>query len=70
MENRLEAVGKLKNGKAGDKSGILPEMLKAACADNEFPEMLLKLVHKVWEERAVPKDWVDATLVPIPKKGD
>lgn len=32
--------------------------------------MLLKLLCRVWEEKTVPKDWVDAILVPIPKKGD
>ena len=70
MEDLLDAVDKLKNGKAGGKSGILPEMLKAACGDNVFAEMLLKLLHRVWEEKSVPKDWVDAILVPVPKKGD
>ena len=44
MEDLLEAVNKLKNGKAGGKSGVLPEMLKATCGDNEFAEMLLKLL--------------------------
>ena len=70
MEDLLEAVNKLKNGKAGGKSGVLPEMLKAACGDNEVAEMLLKLLCRVWEEKTVPKDWVDAILVTIPKKGD
>ena len=32
--------------------------------------MLLELVHKVWRESCVPKDWSDAVLVLIPKKGD
>ena len=43
MEYLLDAVDKLKKGKAGGKSGILPEMLKATCGDNVFAEMLLKL---------------------------
>ena len=69
-EELEEAIGKLKNGKAGGKSNILPEMIRAACCEEEFLEMLLELVHQVWKEGSVPKDWVDAVLIPIPKKGD
>ena len=64
------ALGKMKNGKAGGSSGILPEMVKVACEDEEFLELLLALVHAVWEERRVPQEWADATLIPIPKKGN
>ena len=31
---------------------------------------MLELVYSVWREDQVPKDWVDAVLVPILKKGD
>ncbi len=61
---------RLKNGKAGASSGILPEMVKAASCEDEFLDMLLNLVCEVWKERCVPKDWMDAVLVPIPKKGN
>ena len=64
------ALGKMKNGKAGGSSGILPEMVKVACEDEEFLELLLALVHAVWEERRVLQEWADATLIPIPKKGN
>ncbi len=60
----------LKNGKAGGESGILPEMLKAACESSEFFELLTELVEDVWRECKVPADWCDAVLIPIPKKGD
>ena len=30
--------------------------------------MVADLVHRIWEERRVPKEWVDAIL--IPKKGN
>ena len=70
MEELIKAVGKLKTGKAGGSSGILPEMVKAACSDSDFLELLLSLVHQAWKERQVPKEWTDAILVPIPKKGD
>ena len=39
------AVGKLKNGKDSDASGILPEMIKAACCEEEFMSQLMELVH-------------------------
>ena len=35
MEELIKAVGKLKAGKAGGSSGILPEMVKAACSDSD-----------------------------------
>lgn len=47
MEEVLEAVGKLKVGKAGGRSGILPEMVKASCCCDEFPDSLLDLVETV-----------------------
>ena len=65
-----KALGQLKNGKAAGKSNILPEMLKAGRRDEDFLTMLKDLVSTVWEERRVPQDWVDAILVPIPKKGN
>ena len=64
------ALGKLKNGKAGGRSNILPEMLKAACEEEDFLDLLLVLVHTAWEKSGVPREWEDATLIPIPKKGN
>ena len=58
----------LKNGKAEGSSCILPEMVKAGGYRAEFLTVLLDLVHTVWEEQ--PRDWSDAILIPIPKKGD
>ena len=62
------AIRKLRNGKAAGESGILPEMVKVACDEEEFLSKLLQLVHEVWTECTVPRDWRDAILVPIPKK--
>ena len=31
---------------------------------------LLDLVQTAWEEQRLPRDWLDAILTPIPKKGD
>ena len=32
--------------------------------------VLVDLVHTTWTEGKVPKDWVEAILIPIPKKED
>ena len=63
-------MGKLQNGKAAGKSGILLKMVKAGCCNDNFLNIMLDLVHKVWQEKEVPKEWADAVLLPIPKKGD
>ena len=63
-----DAIGKLRNGKAADESGILPEMMKAAW--RYVLNRLLELVLGVWRRAEVPCDWRNAILVPIPKKGD
>ena len=65
-----KALGKLKNGKAPGSSNFLPEMLKAGGRVEEFTGMIADLVHRIWEERRVPKEWVDSILIPIPKKGN
>ena len=63
-----KALSKLKNGKAAGSCGILPEMLKYGCSD--FVGLLKDLLNEVWLERRVLQEWVDAILVPIPKKGN
>ena len=45
MEELMGAVNKLKNGKAGGGSGILPEMVKSRCCREEFRALMLDLVH-------------------------
>ena len=65
-----KALGKLKNGKVPGSSNILPEMLKAGGRVKEFTTMIADLVHRIWEERRVPMEWVDAILIPVPKKGN
>ena len=58
------------SSKAPGKSGILPERIKAACCNSDFLGLLLDLMHTAWRESKVPRDWVNAVVVPIPKKGD
>ena len=69
-EELRSALGKMNSGKAGGESGILPEMLRAACGKEDFMKLLLELVGYVWRQCEVPTDWRDVVLVPLPKKGD
>ena len=45
-------------------------MLKVGAKNEDFVCMLTDLLSAVWEERCVPHEWVDAILIPIPKKGN
>ena len=63
-------LGKLKNGKAPGSSNILPEMLKVVIKDGALGQMVLDLVKAVWKDKHVPQEWIDAILIPIPKKGN
>ena len=60
----LKAIVKLNSGKAGGESNILPEMI--VCIGGELPKRLLELVHDVWKQRSVPRDWCHPMLIPIP----
>ena len=53
MEELTAALAKLKNGKAGGSSHILPEMLKAGCCTEEFLTLLLDLVHTTWNRECL-----------------
>lgn len=67
-EELLAALGNLKKGKAGGRTGIMPELILYGRED--LHERLLKLIQDVWRERAVVGDWRHAEIVLIPKKGD
>ena len=58
----------LKARKAAGESGILPELVRRA--GPAFSTALIQLFHQIWQDEVVPKDWVDAFIVPIPKKGN
>ena len=64
----VSANAKLKSGKAPGQSGILPEMIKVASCNSDFLSLQLDLMHTAWRESKVPRDWVNAVLVPIPKR--
>ena len=54
--------------RAGGINGILPEMVKV-CSD-ELLMHLFNLYSSVWNSGCVPQEWRNASLVPVPKKGD
>ena len=47
-EEMVRAIGKMKSGKMGGSTSILPEMVKVASCDDEFLSAMLELVHDVW----------------------
>ena len=65
-----EALGRLRNGKAAGNFNILPEMVNVGAKDKGFVSMFTDLMRAVWEEGRVPQEWVDAIVIPIPKKGN
>lgn len=64
----LAALSKMKRGKAGGKSGILPELVLYGGAI--LWDWLLELMQAMWRRGEVVADWKNAEVVPIPKKGD
>lgn len=46
------------------------QTVKVACEEEEFLELLLVFAHTAWDERHVPQEWADKTLIAITKKGN
>ena len=66
-EEIMAAIRSLKNGKAPGQDGLNAELFKA---DPEFAAQVLQpLYEKIWEEKLLPDDWTEGTIVKIPKKG-
>ena len=63
-------VGKLKNGRASKKSGILPEIVKAACCGDDILSRLMEFVHDFCRKCTVLDDWHNAILLRITEKGE
>ena len=64
----LSALRSMSLGKAGGESGILPEMI--VYGGQNLHRRILRLMHLVWKEGTVVVEWRNATVVPIPKKGN
>ena len=69
MDELMQAAGKMKTGRTGGISGITPEIIKVRCSDGEILDLLLDFIHTAMKEKRVSRNWVDAMLIPIPKKG-
>ena len=68
-EKILDALGKMKTGKAAGPSGITAEMLKATGLDGV--EMLRHLGEHIFNGDAIPTDWEESTILNLYKgKGD
>lgn len=67
-EELEEALGALKINKAGGRNELTSELVKHVGV--VFGEHVLDWFKSVWEEGRVPKVWVDAVIMAIPKKGD
>ncbi|XP_065189682.1 uncharacterized protein LOC135820293 [Sycon ciliatum] len=68
MHEISKAISRLRNGTAAGSSRIQPELLKFG--GEELNNKLMELFGDVWRDGCVPREWADATLIPIPKKGD
>jgi len=62
-----QAVKRLKNGKAAGIHQIQPELLEYSSAI--IPE-LTNLCNNILKNKAVPSDWRNGIIIPLPKKGD
>ena len=68
MQELHQALSKMKLGKAGGQSGIVPEMLLHGGSD--LHQVLHQLLLDMWQSQSVVAEWRNAVVVPIPKKGD
>jgi len=68
LEEIWRALSSVSSGKAAGKNDLLPKLLKCCVVD--LMEYIHDLFVEVCEEEEVPKEWRDALLVPVPKKGD
>ncbi|MEM1223986.1 MAG: reverse transcriptase domain-containing protein, partial [Verrucomicrobiota bacterium] len=64
----VEAIKRMKSGKAPGLDNIRPEMLKAA---PEATALLLKpIFDEIWSHETIPTEWQTSCLLPFHKKGD
>jgi Reverse transcriptase (RNA-dependent DNA polymerase) len=68
MEEVVDAIKGLKNGKAPGADKITSEMLKNM--GEKAAKLLLQLYNTAWRQEIIPSDWEVALILPIFKKGD
>lgn len=62
----VDALMSLNNKSAGNDN-IIAEMLKAG--QETTVDLLYELLQKIWAEKSIPKEWTEALVIPIFKKG-
>lgn len=68
MEEILEVINGLKNGKAAGSDGIMAEMVK--CGGEALHTKIYELIKRIWRQERMPKGWYEGIIVTIRKKGD
>jgi len=68
LEELEVALSQVKTRKAGDLSGILPEL--NLFGGSVLQDRLLALMKDVWNEGRVVNAWWDALVIPVPMKGN
>jgi len=67
-EEVVTVLSRIKLGKAAGSNGLLPDIVR--CCGSPLLDVIVSLFGTVWREKQAPVEWHDATLVPVPKKGD
>lgn len=67
-EEMLEAIRKLKLGKASGRDNIQPEMIKYM--GEEGTKKLTEIMNEAIKSKKVPKEWNSGIILPIYKNGD
>ena len=62
------AFKEIKNGTTGGVDSLTVEILKADLETSV--DVLLYLLHKMWEQQQIPEDWQRGLIVKLTKKGD
>jgi hypothetical protein len=65
LQKVLDAIARLKNGRAAGPDGIPPELLK--CATGPVAAALHSLILMVWREGRVPAEWRDGIITALYK---
>lgn len=68
LEDVKQAIKEMKNNKAPGEDGINAEMIKIG--GDVTAKEILDLVLDIWEQKTTPKEWTEAIIIPIHKKGD
>lgn len=64
----IEVINKLKNNKSGGENGVTAEVLKMGGA--ELQRRISNLIKNIWVKEQLPKQWNNAIVCPVHKKGD